>query len=107
MKTIKSRAEVNAAIEISQINAKLSALRAEMSELEKKRDRLVYKLARKFSVFQFRDSLNRLFQITLSPRKREILDREGVEAICEEAGYELPLKTSRWVEARVYEVVEE
>ena len=99
---ITANRPVNMAVEISQIDDELAELRERMRVLKAKKEGLVNKLSSKYGKqFQFRDGNDKLFQVDFTPRKREYLDEELAREIIDEAGYEIPIKTARWLDAKV------
>lgn len=105
-KIIRLRSDVDRAIEISQINARLDELREEERQLKARREFLVSKLKRKYKAFQFRDAYSRLFELILSPRSREQVDLDLVRIRYERLEEDVPMKKVKWVEVNVSEVQE-
>lgn len=105
-KIIRLRSDVDRAIEISQINARLDELREEERQLKARREFLVSKLKRKYKAFHFRDAYSRLFELILSSRSREQVDLDLVRIRYERLEEDVPMKKVKWVEVNVSEVQE-
>lgn len=108
IRVVTNPKSVDAAIEISQINAELEALNARVKHLEQRRKDLVSRIGSKYgNAFQFYDSRERLFQIEFTPRQRRILNQSRAIQRLEQNNIPVPMTTSHWVETYVRQLQEE
>lgn len=108
IRVVTNQKSVDAAIEISQINAELQVLEARVKRLEERRKELVHGISTKYgNAFQFYDARERLFQIEFTPRQRRILNQARAIQRLEDNGLAVPMKTSHWIETHVRELQQE